>query len=73
MIVVPLEIKLQCSFGVVDTDSNSIVKKDAFNVDIQKLDSELFKQAYESLEKIRLEIQSNANNPSNISDLNNNS
>ena len=73
MIVVPLEIKLQCSFGVIDTDSNAVIKKDAFNVDIQKLDPELFKQACESLEKIRLEIQNNVNNSNTISDINNNS
>ena len=54
MIVLPLDIKLQCTFGVVDTETNSIIKKEGFNVDIQKLDADLFKQAFESLEKIRL-------------------
>ena len=73
MIVVPLEIKIQCTFGTVDVTTNSVVKKDGFNVDIQKLDADLFKQAFESLEKIRLEIQNNVNNPVPISDNNNNS
>jgi len=66
MIVVPLEIKIQCTFGTVDVTTNSVVKKDGFNVDIQKLDADLFKQAFESLEKIRLEIQNNVNNPVSI-------
>jgi hypothetical protein len=73
MIVVPLEIKLQCTFGTVDTTTNSVIKKDGFNVDIQKLDAELFRQAFESLEKIRLEILNNVNNPVPVSDSNNNS
>ena len=73
MIVVPLEIKIQCTFGTVDVTTNSVVKKDGFNVDIQKLDADLFKQAFESLEKIRLEIQNNVNNSNTISDINNNS
>ena len=34
MIVLPLDIKLQCTFGVVDTETNSIIKKEGFNVDI---------------------------------------
>ena len=54
MIVLPLDIKLQCTFGVVDTETNSIIKKEGFNVDIQKLDADLFKQAFESLEKITM-------------------
>ena len=66
MIVVPLEIKIQCTFGTVDVTTNSVIKKDGFNVDIQKLDADLFKQAFESLEKIRLEIQNNVNNPVSI-------
>lgn len=72
MIVIPLEIKLQCTFGTVDVTTNSVIKKDGFNVDIQKLDLDLFKQACESLEKIRLEIQNNVNNPVPISDINSN-
>lgn len=71
MIVVPLDIKLQCTFGIVDTTTNSILKKEGFNVDIQKLDENLFKQAYESLEKIRLEILNNVNNPNPVSDSDN--
>jgi hypothetical protein len=63
MLVLPLEIKLQCTFGTIDTNSNSVVKKDGFNVDIQKLDADLFRQAFESLEKIRQEIEATANNP----------
>jgi hypothetical protein len=59
MIVIPMDIKLQCSFGVIDTDTNAVIKKETFNVDIQKLDPELFKQACESLEKIRAEILNN--------------
>lgn len=68
MIVLPLDIKLQCTFGVVDTETNSIIKKEGFNVDIQKLDADLFKQAFESLEKIRLEISNNINNPAPVID-----
>lgn len=68
MIVLPLDIKLQCTFGVFDTETNSIIKKEGFNVDIHKLDADLFKQAFESLEKIRLEIANNINNPAPIID-----
>lgn len=62
MQVIPLEIKLSCVFGSLDADNQFIEKKDSFNIDIQKLDKNLFLQSYEELVKIKAEL-AKGNNP----------
>ncbi len=56
MTVIPLEIKITCTFGTLDAESSFILKKDSFNVDIQKLDHELFGRACDQLLKIKSEL-----------------
>ncbi len=62
MQVIPLEIKLTCVFGTLDSQNSYIEKKDSFNIDIQKLDRSLFNQTFEELVKIKEEL-SKGNNP----------
>jgi hypothetical protein len=56
MILMPLEIKISVTFGSIDLNSNSVVKKDSFTIDLQKLDRELFLEAFDSLVKIKEEL-----------------
>jgi hypothetical protein len=56
MTVIPLELKLTCTFGTLDAENNFVLKKDAFNVDIQKLDHELFARACDQLLKIKNDL-----------------
>jgi hypothetical protein len=56
MQVIPLEIKLTCTFGTLDDDNTFIQKKDSFNIEIQKLDKNLFLQSYDELVKIKNEL-----------------
>lgn len=62
MQVIPLEIKLTCVFATLDEQGNNIEKKDTFNIDIQKLDKNLFTQSYDELIKIKEEL-GKGNNP----------
>lgn len=56
MTVIPLELKLNCTFGTLDSENNFILKKDNFTVDIQKLDHDLFARACDQLLKIKSEL-----------------
>lgn len=56
MTVIPLELKLTCTFGTLDAENNFVLKKDTFNVDIQKLDHELFSRACDQLLKIKNDL-----------------
>lgn len=56
MTVLPVEIKLSCTFATLDQDNSFILKKDTFNVDIQKLDHELFSRACDQLLKIKNDL-----------------
>jgi hypothetical protein len=56
MTVIPLELKLTCTFGTLDSENNFVLKKDTFNVDIQKLDHELFARACDQLLKIKNDL-----------------
>lgn len=56
MTVIPLELKLTCTFGTLDNEQSFILKKDTFNVDIQKLDHELFARACDQLLKIKNDL-----------------
>lgn len=56
MTVIPLELKLTCTFGTLDPDNNFVLKKDTFNVDIQKLDHELFSRACDQLLKLKTDL-----------------
>lgn len=62
MKVIPLEIKLTCVFGTLDEEGSFIQKKDSFNIEIQKLDKNLFIQSYDELIKIKDEL-AKGNNP----------
>lgn len=61
MQVIPLEIKLTCVFGTLDKENQFIEKKDSFNIEIQKLDQNLFIQSYDELVKIRSELSKGTN------------
>ena len=58
MIVMPIEIKISVTFGSIDLESNSVTKKDNFVIDLQKLDKELFMDAFDSLIKIQEQLKS---------------
>lgn len=62
MKIIPLEIKLTCTFGTLDEECDFIQKKDSFNIEIQKLDKNLFLQSYDELVKIKNELVK-GNNP----------
>ena len=54
----PIEIKISVTFGSIDLESNSVTKKDNFVIDLQKLDKELFMDAFDSLIKIQEQLKS---------------
>lgn len=61
MEVIPLEIKLSCTFGTLEEDLSGIKRKDSFNIEIQKLDKNLFLQCYEELQKIQNQLTKGIN------------
>jgi hypothetical protein len=56
MTVVPVELKITCTFGTLDAENSFFMKKDTFNVDVQKLDHELFARACDQLLKIKNDL-----------------
>lgn len=61
MTIVPLEIKLTCTFGTLSHDASNIEKKNSFNIEISKLDRDLFIQCYDELCKIKEKLAKGEN------------
>jgi len=68
MNIVPLEIKLFCTFGTLSADSSSIEKKNSFNVEISKLEKDLFLQCFDELCKIKEKLSQGENPYANVSE-----
>jgi hypothetical protein len=56
MIIIPTEIKLSVKFLTIDATTESVVETNDFSLDFQKIDRNLFTEAYEALEKIKQEL-----------------
>lgn len=65
MTVIPVELKITCTFGTLDSENSFFIKKDSFNVDVQKLDHELFARACDQLIKIRNDLATTGQAQSN--------
>jgi hypothetical protein len=61
MVVIPLEIKISCTFGTLDSENTFVLEKNAVTVDIQQLNQELFAKACEQLMQVRNDLA--AKNP----------
>lgn len=54
--IIPIEIKLNVKFLTIDTQTETVIEKNDFSLDFQKIDKDLFLEAYEALEKIKQEL-----------------
>lgn len=60
MLVIPSEISLSIKFLTIDTNTELVIEKNDFKIDIQKIDKALFIEAYEAIEKIKEQIVENS-------------
>lgn len=54
--IIPIEIKLNVKFLNIDPQTETVIEKNDFSLDFQKIDKDLFIEAYEALEKIKQEL-----------------
>lgn len=54
--IIPVEIKLNVKFLTIDPQTETVIEKNDFSLDFQKIDKDLFIEAYEALEKIKQEL-----------------
>ena len=54
--IIPVEIKLNVKFLNIDPQTETVIEKNDFSLDFQKIDKNLFVEAYEALEKIKQQL-----------------